>query len=234
MILPILCGRCFKPLRQVLLPHFFVHARLMLLPIIVLCGRCYTTWFLQCIELADVIAKWLVDLTLHKGTWLNCHYMKVHGWCYCKVADGIATAGWWLADVIASRQMLFARSIFNFSSEMLNRTSSQMCGRWYLPIFLFRNGSLTLTYRPSLMVFMRFWSSLPTISKFSILMLWPVVLWWSNMGDGAFWCSLDLSPKVLEDSPIYSSEPLERGSKNIKRPHPPYLTIITPLVISSV
>ena len=24
---------------------------------------------------------------------------------------------------------------FNFSSEMLSRTSSQMCGRWYLPIF---------------------------------------------------------------------------------------------------
>ena len=129
----------------------------------------------------------------------------VHGWCYCQVADGIATAGWWLADVMASRQMLLPGQYFNFSSEMLYRTSSEICGRWYLPIFLFRDGSLTLIYRASLMVLMRFWSSLPTISKFSILMLWPVVLWWSNMGDGAFWCSLNLSPKVLEDSPIYSS-----------------------------
>ena len=35
---------------------------------------------------------------------------------------------------------------FNFSSEMFNRTSSQICGRWYLPIFLFRDGLLTLIY----------------------------------------------------------------------------------------
>ena len=136
------------------------------------------------------------------------------GWCYCQVADGIATTWWYMADVIARWlmelplqggvwQMLWPAGrcylpghFFNFSSEMLNRTSSQMCGRWYLPIFLFWDGSLTLIYRASLMVLMRFWSSLPTISKFSILMLWPVVLWWSNMGDGAFWCSLNLSPKV--------------------------------------
>ena len=32
---------------------------------------------------------------------------------------------------------------------MLNRNSSQMCGRWYLPIFLFRDGSLILIYRAS-------------------------------------------------------------------------------------
>ena len=25
------------------------------------------------------------------------------GRCYCQVADGIATAGWWLVDVITSR-----------------------------------------------------------------------------------------------------------------------------------
>ena len=36
---------------------------------------------------------------------------------------------------------------------------------------------------------------LPTMLKFSTLMLWPVVLKWSNMGEGAFWCSLNLSPK---------------------------------------
>ena len=51
---------------------------------------------------------------------------------------------------------------FILSSEMLNRTSSQMCGRWYLPIFLFRDGLLTLIYRASLIVLIRFWSSLPT------------------------------------------------------------------------
>ena len=35
---------------------------------------------------------------------------------------------------------------------MLNRTSSQICGRWYLPMFLLRGGSLTQIYRASLMV----------------------------------------------------------------------------------
>ena len=63
------------------------------------------------------------------------------------------------------------RSYFIFSSEMLNRTSSHMCGRWYLPMFLFRDGFLTPMYIASFMALMRFWSSLPTILKLSILML---------------------------------------------------------------
>ena len=92
---------------------------------------------------------------------------------------------------------------FNLISGMFNRTSSHICGRWYLPIFLFRDGLLTLMYRASFIALLRFWFSLPTILKFSTLMLWPVVLKWSNMEEGAFWCSLNLSPKVLEDSPIY-------------------------------
>ena len=35
---------------------------------------------------------------------------------------------------------------FVFSSEMENRTLSQMCGRLYLPMFLLRVGLLTLMY----------------------------------------------------------------------------------------
>ena len=113
-------------------------------------------------ELADVTAKWLVELPLHDGTWLmllqsgrwNCHCRVVAGRCYGQQADVICLG-----------------QFYNFSSEMLNRASSQICGRWYLPMFLFRDGSLTLIYRASLMVLMRFWSSLPTISKISILML---------------------------------------------------------------
>ena len=46
---------------------------------------------------------------------------------------------------------------------------------------------------------------LPTIVKLLMLMLWPVVLQWSNIGEGAFWCSLKLSAKFLADSPMYSS-----------------------------
>ena len=46
---------------------------------------------------------------------------------------------------------------------------------------------------------------LPMILKFSTDVVWPVVLLCSNIGDGAFTCSLYLSSKVLTDSPISSS-----------------------------
>ena len=35
-------------------------------------------------------------------------------------------------------------SYLNFSSGDLTSTSSHMCGSWYLPIFLFRDGSFSL------------------------------------------------------------------------------------------
>ena len=53
------------------------------------------------------------------------------------------------------------------------------------------------------MSLMRVGSPLPTILKFSSVVLWPVMLEWSNIGDGAFRCSLNLSPNVLEDSYIF-------------------------------
>ena len=88
---------------------------------------------------------------------------------------------------------------------MLSRTSSQICGRWYLPMFLLRDGLLALMYRASFMVLKRFWSSLPKMVKLSIVTSWPEMLWWSYMGDGALRCSFNLSSKFLADSPIYSS-----------------------------
>ena len=80
-----------------------------------------------------------------------------------------------------------------------------MWGRWNLPIFLFREGLLALMYRASLMVLVRFWSSLPNILKFSMVTVWPEMLEWSYIGEGAFRCSLNLSAKFLADSPMYSS-----------------------------
>ena len=38
---------------------------------------------------------------------------------------------------------------------MLSRASSQICGRWYLPTFLFRDGLFTLMYRASFMSLVR-------------------------------------------------------------------------------
>ena len=46
---------------------------------------------------------------------------------------------------------------------MLSRTSSHMCGRWYLPTFLFRGGLLTLMYRAPFIALFRLFSSLPTM-----------------------------------------------------------------------
>ena len=40
------------------------------------------------------------------------------------------------------------------------------------------------------------------VLKFSIVAVWPVVLEWSYIVDGAFWCPLNLSLYVLEDSPL--------------------------------
>ena len=42
---------------------------------------------------------------------------------------------------------------------MSNRTSSHICGRWYLPTFLFRDGSFVLMYMASFIALLRFWSS---------------------------------------------------------------------------
>ena len=138
------------------------------------------------------------------------------------VADGIATlyvmglmllpcgrwyshlVGMW-ADVIWPDGMSHWVNYFSFSSLLLLRTSSHIWGRWYLPMFLFRDGPLTLMYMDSLISLKRLCSSLPTTLKLSSVVVWPEVLLWSCMGEGAFRCSLNLSPNVLDVSPMYSS-----------------------------
>ena len=84
------------------------------------------------------------------------------------MADGIATIGWVIGRCYYHIGTCYGhRSIyFILSSEVFNRTSSQICGRRYMPKFLLRDGLLTLIYRASLIVLMRFWASLPTMLKF--------------------------------------------------------------------
>ena len=111
-----------------------------------------------------------------------------------------------VADVTASgRWKNHKVNYFKFVLRCIKRTSSQTCGRWYLPTLLLRYGSLTLMYRASFTVLIWFKSSLPTMLKLLMVTLLPVMLLWSYMGEGDFRCSLNLSPKVLEDSLIYSS-----------------------------
>ena len=71
----------------------------------------------------------------------------------------------------------------------------------------------------SLTVLAILWPSLPIILKFSTDVVWPVLFWCSYIGDGAFRCSLHLSPKVLDDSPIYSSSQSILFCKNSKGGH---------------
>ena len=47
--------------------------------------------------------------------------------------------------------------------------------------------------------------SLSIIWKLLWLVVWPVIVLWWWIAEGAFRCSLYLSPKVLEVSPMYSS-----------------------------
>ena len=155
-------------------------------------GWCYCHW---------VLLGWCYCLCIV----LRLMLLPFCGWCCCLVADVIAK---WLMlnPPMGVWQMLWPLGqCFNFNSDVVFKTSSHILGRWYLPIFLFRDGSLTLMNRASFIALVKLWSSLPTMLKLVMLMLWPVLLWWSKMGEGDFWCSLNLSAKFLADSPIYSS-----------------------------
>ena len=73
---------------------------------------------------------------------------------------------------------------FSFSSGIVNNILSHMCGRLYFPMFLFRVGLLTLINMASWMVLATLFSSLPRILKLSIDVLWPLMFWWWNIGEG--------------------------------------------------
>ena len=130
--------------------------------------------------------------------WWYCHCGRWNSHMGCNVikADLITL----VADGKATRSIYFS-----FSSVLLIRTSCHIWGRWYLPMFLFRDGLLTFMNIDSLISLERFCSSLPTMLKFASDVVWPVVLQWSWIGEGAFRCSLNLSPNVLDVSPMYSS-----------------------------
>ena len=76
--------------------------------------------------------------------------ITTNGRCYCQVADGIARGS----------------DYFSLSSEVLCRTSSHMHGTWDLPMFLLRDGLLTLMNNASFILLLTFWSSLPIMLKF--------------------------------------------------------------------
>ena len=81
-------------------------------------------------------------------------------------------------------------------------------------------------YMASSIALAMLWSSLPIILKFSTDVMWPVLFWCSCIGDGAFRCSLYLSSKVLDDSPMYSS------SQSILSHLNQYMTLLFFLMLS--
>ena len=90
---------------------------------IVIVGRCYACYCGRCCCL---------NLVLWCGRWWAREADVIvsllsNGISYSHVADGMATLRW---------------IYFSLSSEMLNRSSSHMWGRWYLPMFLLRDGLL--------------------------------------------------------------------------------------------
>ena len=91
-----------------------------------------------------------------------------------------------------------------------------MCGSWYFPKFLLSAGSFTWIYIASLMFLVTLCDSLSTMVKHSGLTRCPVELLWWWIGDGALRYSLSLFPKVLPDSPIYSSGQLIHGHLNLE------------------
>ena len=160
MLLPMFCGRCCC------LGRCYCH-----IYYIILSDRCYSHFV---ITLADVIALWyVIDV---KTTIVACYNSWWAG-VICQVADGIATVGWmYMLDGISIGRWNSQGSVqFSLSSEVLNKTSSYICDRWNLPMFLLRDGLLTLINNVSWIALLRFWSSLLTILILSMLMLWPVL-----------------------------------------------------------
>ena len=129
-----------------------VIAKYVMADVVVICGR----WNSHFMWLADVIALWQMELP--------------HGW---NVGRSYCLGGRWNSYWV---------NYFSFSSLLLIRTSSHKWGRWYLSMFLFRDGLLPLMNIDSLISLERFCSSLPTMLKLSSEVVLPEVLLWSCMG----------------------------------------------------
>ena len=131
---------------------------LMLLPLFMCCcilWQVLLPLWLMVMPFCRIDVSFAADVVCQGGRWNS-----LPGWVMLW-SDVITIGGRW-----NGHRVLF---YFTFSSGLFHRTSSHMWGRWYLPMFLFWDGLLTLIYRASFMVLMRFWSSLPTMLKLSML-----------------------------------------------------------------
>ena len=106
---------------------------------------------------------------------------------------------------------------FSLSSMLLIRTSSHICGRWYLPMFLFKDGLLTLMNIDSLISLERFCSSLSTILKlFKVMVMTCGVTMVVDRGGGlqVFLVSLSKCSSCLTYVLLITSQPITFVSLN--------------------
>ena len=136
----------------------------------------------------------------------NC--VEKLGWPKC-----VGKLGWINSEVLEVACPIACTCLFKVRPGVLSKTLSHMWGKLNLPIFLFNVGLLTLINMDSLMFLAKPCTSLPPYYLKVILTSGVVCMVAMMMnGEGCFRCSLDLSPKVLEVSPIYSSS-------QVKSPH---------------
>ena len=91
-----------------------------------------------------------------------CHKNNYVYRCYANVADRIATVAVMCHMILLMIVVGWGRwnshcgskvNYFNLDFGVLNRASSQICDRWYLPVFLLRDGPLTLCIFMCILIF---------------------------------------------------------------------------------
>ena len=92
---------------------------------------------------------WLADVTAMVADVIATYISSVLADVIAMVVDVLTTQGLYivwqmLRSYVWLVELPHVSIYFKFSSEMLSRTSSHICGRWYLPMFLLRDGLLAL------------------------------------------------------------------------------------------
>ena len=135
------------------------------------------------------------------------------GWPKC-----VGMLGWfkWL-EMLGWLELAFPNSLgmlFKVRPGVLSKTLSHIWGKLNLPIFLFKVGLLTLINIYSLIFLSKPCPPLPIILEVLLGGGMTCVTAMMMYGESSFRCSLNLSPKVLEVSPMYSSSQVKSAHWN--------------------
>ena len=109
-------------------------------------------------------AKWLGTLVLVQD---HIHTSAVC--CIQKLCDPLPPCGRRSCRLSTVGNWMDKGSYLRWRTWVLNRTSSHMLDNWNFPVFLLRDGPLTLMYMASIMVLVMLCASLPTKENLSTL-----------------------------------------------------------------